>query len=93
MTKQSFKKVIAAFKVLKANPKNDYDGRLLIQKTVCLLQMMGVKFGYKFELNVKGAYSYELAEDMNEYWKLKKLRASEADASLPISKKGNWAKE
>lgn len=61
----NFRKVIAAFRKLDvAILPLTFQKRLIIQKTVYLLQLMGVTFGYDFTFNVRGVYSNELTEDM-----------------------------
>ena len=58
-------KVIAAFKEMGLKPKLDnFDSRLVMQKTACLLEIMGVDLGYSFSLYVRGAYSPHLTEQL-----------------------------
>ena len=59
----NFGKVIACFKQMDFKPKlSSFQDRLVIQKTVFLLEKMGVKTGFAFGLYVHGPYSPELAD-------------------------------
>jgi hypothetical protein len=75
---QQIGKVIAAFKEMGLKPDLDsFDSRLVMQKTVCLLEMMGVDFGYSFSLYVRGAYSPHLTAQLYENQsELKALKTS-----------------
>ena len=42
---------------------NTFEGRLVLQKTVYLLQSLGLYFGYKFSWYVHGPYSPELTRE------------------------------
>ena len=41
--------------------KNDFDRRLIIQKTIYLLQAFGLNIGYRYSWYLRGPYSPELA--------------------------------
>ena len=59
------KKLIACLKELGFKPKvSSFQDRLVIQKTTCLLEIMGFKLGYGFSLYVRGPYSPSLADDV-----------------------------
>lgn len=59
------KKVIACLKALKIEPKLDsFESKLIVQKTVYLLDAMGLKTGYGFNFYIRGTYSPELTEEM-----------------------------
>jgi uncharacterized protein YwgA len=58
-------KVLAYLKELKFTPKVDrFQDKLVIQKTVCLLKLMGADLGYPFSLYVRGPYSPALTTDL-----------------------------
>lgn len=58
-------KVVAYLKELKYIPTVDnFQDKLVIQKTVCLLKLMGTDLGYPFSLYVRGPYSPELTTDL-----------------------------
>lgn len=71
-------KAIAAFKALGIKPNlSDFQNKLVMQKTLCLLQYMGLKTGFDYGLYVRGAYSTELTEQMYlRSTELQKLRTS-----------------
>jgi uncharacterized protein YwgA len=74
-------KVVACFKALGFNPKIDnFEDRLVIQKSVYLLQMKGVKTGFEYSLYVRGPYSRELTDQI--YGNKKKVENLETLASL-----------
>ncbi|HIH22734.1 TPA: hypothetical protein HA238_03335 [Candidatus Micrarchaeota archaeon] len=59
------KRAIAYLKELGFKPNIDkFQDRLVIQKTVCLLEMMGMKMNYPFSLYVRGPYSPNLTVDL-----------------------------
>lgn len=59
------KKVIAVMKELGKKPKvENFEDKLVIQKTVCLLEMLGFDMGYKFSIYVRGPYSPDLTKDI-----------------------------
>ncbi len=59
------KKVLAYFKELNFIPTVDnFQDKLIIQKTICLLKLMGTDLGYPFSLYVRGPYSPELTTDL-----------------------------
>lgn len=59
------KKVLRYLKELGFKPDVDkFQDRLVIQKTVCLLKMMGLDVGYSFSLYVRGPYSPSLTNDL-----------------------------
>ena len=43
---------------------DEFKDKLVIQKTVCLLELSGIKLGYTFSLYVRGPYSPGLTKDM-----------------------------
>jgi len=62
---ERIEKIIACFKEIGFKPKvNEFQDRLVIQKAVCLLDLMGLRPGYKFSLYVKGPYSPDLTKDL-----------------------------
>ncbi len=74
-------KVLACFKALGFKPKIDnFEDRLIIQKTVYLLQMKGVKTGFEYSLYVRGPYSRELTDQV--YGNKKKVEHLETSAGL-----------
>lgn len=59
------KRVLGYLKELGFTPNVDkFQDRLVIQKTVYLLEMMGIKVGYPFSLYVRGPYSPSLTDDL-----------------------------
>ncbi len=59
------KKLLACLKELNFKPNvNNFEHRLIIQKTACLLELMGFKIGYNFSLYVRGPYSTDLTHDL-----------------------------
>jgi len=59
------KKLLGYLKELKLKPNVDnFQDRLVIQKTVCLLEMMGLDLDYHFSLYVRGPYSPGLTEEL-----------------------------
>lgn len=59
------KKAIACMKeVGKKLNVDSFEDKLVIQKTICLLELMGFKVGYSFSLYVRGPYSPDLTNDM-----------------------------
>lgn len=59
------KKVLGYLRELGFKPNVDkFQDRLVIQKTVCLLEMMGLDVGYNFSLYVRGPYSPNLTSDL-----------------------------
>lgn len=51
----------------KPNTKS-FENRIVMQKTIFLLEQMGVKTGYEFKLTIRGPYSRELMEDIFELY-------------------------
>ncbi len=43
---------------------NSFEDKLVLQKTICLLELMGVRIGYSFSLYIRGPYSPDLTEDI-----------------------------
>jgi uncharacterized protein YwgA len=79
MTKSD--KVIAVLKELGISADiNEFDSRLIIQKTVCLLQLRGIKMGYPFSIYIHGPYSPELTSDY--FLEKEKFRTEETDTEL-----------
>jgi hypothetical protein len=77
-------KVIAVLKALGISTDiEEFDKRLIIQKTVCLLQLKGVKMDYSFSIYIHGPYSPELTNDY--YQERKKFRTEETDVELTRS--------
>jgi uncharacterized protein YwgA len=59
------KKVIACMKEVGRKPRvGNFEDKLIIQKTVCLLELMGFDMGYRFSLYVRGPYSPDLTTDL-----------------------------
>ena len=48
----------------KAPKVDEFKDKLVIQKTVCLLELSGIKLGYHFSLYVRGPYSPSLTKDL-----------------------------
>jgi uncharacterized protein YwgA len=46
---------------------NSFQDKLVVQKTVCLLQLMGMRTDYNFSLYVRGPYSPDLTKDLYEH--------------------------
>ena len=74
-------KVIAVLKALGISTDIDeFDKRLIIQKTICLLQLRGVKMDYPFSIYIHGPYSPELTADY--YQDKEKFRNKDTDVEL-----------
>jgi uncharacterized protein YwgA len=59
------KKVLGYLKELGKRPRVDeFKDKLVIQKTVCLLELSGIKLGYAFSLYVRGPYSPSLTKEL-----------------------------
>ncbi|MEK6843310.1 MAG: hypothetical protein AABY04_02385 [Candidatus Micrarchaeota archaeon] len=60
-------KVISILKKLDYHPKIDsFKDRLVIQKTVSILESLDIKLGYEFSIHLRGPYCRELTEDIYE---------------------------
>jgi len=60
--------VIACFKELGINPKVDnFQSKLVMQKVTYLLDAMGVKTGYSFNLYIRGTYSPDLTAALYQH--------------------------
>jgi uncharacterized protein YwgA len=58
-------KLIAFLKELGFKPNlDDFEDKLVIQKTVCLLELMGAELNYEFSLYVRGPYSPSLTKEL-----------------------------
>ncbi|MDO8554679.1 MAG: hypothetical protein Q7S22_07770 [Candidatus Micrarchaeota archaeon] len=58
-------KLLAYLKELKVKPNvENFQDKLVIQKTACLLEMLGNDLGYSFSLYVRGPYSPGLTMDL-----------------------------
>lgn len=58
-------KVLACLKELKFKPNVDnFQDKLVIQKTVCLLELSGINLDYPFSLYVRGPYSPTLTSEL-----------------------------
>ncbi len=58
-------KVIAILGELGIKPNlNDFQNKMVMQKTICLLKYMGIDTGFEFSIYVRGAYSPALTEQM-----------------------------
>lgn len=68
--KGNFPKVLAAFEVLRFVPSiESFEDRIIIQKSIYLLQVKELDFGYTdFDLFLRGPYSPHLTEDMFAWW-------------------------
>ncbi len=58
----------------------EFENRLLVQKSVYLLQQRGVELGYPYIWYVRGPYSSRLADDLFSLVKLESGEAGEAKA-------------
>ena len=60
-------KIIACLRQMGMKPKVDnFQHKLIIQKTVCLFELMGMDLKYGYSLYVRGPYSPALAKEMHE---------------------------
>ncbi|MFH0971759.1 MAG: hypothetical protein V1835_04295 [Candidatus Micrarchaeota archaeon] len=84
-------KLIAFLKELRIKPEvDDFESKLVIQKSVCLLELMGAKLGYGYSLYVRGPYSAELTKELYD----KKDEIQTLKGSCPLTEKEkNMAKE
>jgi len=46
---------------------NEFEDKLIAQKTICLLQLKGMEFDYPFGMYVRGSYSPAFTEDYYEH--------------------------
>ncbi len=84
-------KLMACFKELNFKPRIDsFQDKLIIQKTVCLLQLLGVDLGYNFSLYVRGPYSPDLTRDI--YKHRDRIQNLESDCSLSENEKEKLTK-
>ncbi len=83
-------KAIACFQELGIKPKvDDFQSRLVMQKTVCLLQLAGIKTGFDYGIYVRGAYSSQLAHAL--YDKKEEVENFKTDAKLTGEEKEKLA--
>jgi len=53
---------------LERKPKvENFQDKLVIQKTVCLLELLGFNMGYDFSMYIRGPYSPDLTGDLYKY--------------------------
>ena len=84
---KSLNKVIACMKELGKTPRvQSFEDRLVIQKTVCLLELMGFDIGYRFSLYVRGPYSPDLTADLYNQQDL--VESLKTDYSMTAEEKG-----
>jgi len=58
-------KIVSCFKEVGVSLRIDrFENRLIIQKAVFLLELIGMKFDYNFSLYVRGPYSPDLASEL-----------------------------
>jgi len=58
-------KVLAYLKEMGFKPDiDDFQDKLVVQKTVCLLELVGINLHYPFSMYVRGPYSPALTEDL-----------------------------
>lgn len=69
--KGDFPKVLGAFKIMNFIPSiESFEDRIIVQKTVFLLQLKELDFGYTdYNLFLRGPYSPHLTKDMFAWWK------------------------
>ncbi len=80
-------KAIACFKRLSIRPKvSDFQSKLVMQKTVYLLQIMGIKIGYSYGWYVRGNYSPELTKDL--YGSMLRVESLSGEESLSQKESG-----
>ncbi len=61
------KKLLACLNTLDFHPKvDDFQDKLIIQKTTCLLELLGLEFGYPFSIYIRGPYSPDLTRELYE---------------------------
>jgi uncharacterized protein YwgA len=59
------KKVIACMKQLERKLRvNDFQDKLVVQKTICLLELLGFDMSYSFSMYIRGPYSPDLTSDL-----------------------------
>jgi len=79
-------KLIAYLKELDFKPKiSDFEDKLKIQKTVCLLELMGVNLHYDFSMYVRGPYSHDLTKEL--YDNKEKVENLQTTSSLNATEK------
>ncbi|MFH1106963.1 MAG: hypothetical protein V1787_03635 [Candidatus Micrarchaeota archaeon] len=90
---ESLEKALACLRVAGLNPKiGSFSDRLVIQKGTFLLQKLGVKLGYQFNLYIHGPYSKALTDELyanekvlNKSGKDIKLTAKEEEACRELN--------
>lgn len=76
-----WKKTIAAFREMDFFlDKEEFESKLIAQKTVCLLQMKNVDLHYPFSLYIRGPYSPNFTRDY--YSHPQEFKNEDTDASL-----------
>ncbi len=77
-----FEKVKACLKALEYPSISvaNFEDKLVVQKIIYLLQLKGVRFGYRFSLYVRGPYSPDLTKDL--YTNAKELARIDSKESL-----------
>ena len=85
---EKIEKVVACLKELGITLDiSDKEKRMIIQKTVCLLQLGGLRIGYPFSIYINGPYSRELTQDYYEENKThnnsaNKIKLSEEETTI-----------
>jgi uncharacterized protein YwgA len=76
---------------LKPRPKvDDFEHKLIIQKTVCLLQLMGEKMDYSYSLYIRGPYSPDLTQEL--YANKERIENLKTEHSLSQKEKERFCK-
>lgn len=58
-------KVFALYREIGVTPDTkSFENRIVMQKTICLLKLMGVKMGYQFSMYLRGPYCPALTKDI-----------------------------
>ncbi|MFH1447520.1 MAG: hypothetical protein ABIG39_01540 [Candidatus Micrarchaeota archaeon] len=76
-------KLVAYLKEFGLRPKpkvENFEHKIVIQKTVCLLELMGAKMDYRYSLYIRGPYSPELTREL--YSNKERIENLKTDYSL-----------
>ena len=91
---ENIAKVFAIYKTLGIKPDTkSFENRIIMQKTICLLDMMGLKTGFKFGMYLRGPYSPALTKAIFDKIDSFEKNAESANISKEDAKKIKELKE
>lgn len=91
---ENIAKVFAIYKAMGIRPDvKSFENRIVMQKSICLLDLMGVKTGYKFGMYLRGPYSpaltraiFEKAGEFEKWAVNGNLRAEELEKAAQVAR-------